>query len=152
MVFCAVLLTLFSFPTIADIIGIPRVIDGDTLEIADQRIRLYGIDAPEWDQTCTQDGKKHACGKSATNALTAMVTGREINCQRKDVDRYGRIVAVCFVGETDINARMVVLGWALAYRRYSMDYVDEEATAEASQSGMWAGEFVLPWKWRRGIP
>jgi endonuclease YncB( thermonuclease family) len=128
--------------------GTPLVIDGDTIEVAGQRIRLHGIDAPEWEQTCTKGAEQYSCGQAATTALKEMVADREVNCQGKDVDRYGRIVAVCSVGETDINARMAVLGWALAYRRYSMDYVDEEATAEVSRSGMWAGEFMKPWEWR----
>lgn len=136
-------------PQTESVEGTPLVIDGDTLEINGRRIRLHGIDAPEWDQTCTRGNEKYSCGQAATTALKEMVAGREVNCQGKDVDRYGRIVAVCVVGETDINARMVVLGWALAYRRYSMDYVDEEATAEASRAGIWAGEFVKPWEWRR---
>jgi endonuclease YncB( thermonuclease family) len=52
-------------------------------------------------------------------------------------------------GQIDINALLVEQGWALAYRRYSMDYVDEENTAEASRAGMWAGEFMKPWEWRK---
>ncbi len=50
----------------------------------------------------------------------------------------------------DINAWMVSQGLALAYRRYSLDYVDEEADAQAARRGIWAGEFVSPWEWRRG--
>jgi endonuclease YncB( thermonuclease family) len=128
--------------------GKPRIIDGDTVEVAEQRIRLHGIDAPEMKQTCTKGDKKYFCGQKATAVLKEMVAGREMNCQGKDVDRYGRIVAVCFIGETDINASMVEQGWALAYRRYSLDYMDEEARAKASRAGMWAGEFMNPWEWR----
>lgn len=116
--------------------------------MAEQRIRLHGIDAPEIRQTCTRGDEKYPCGQAATEALMKIAADKEISCQRKDVDRYGRIVAVCFVGETDINARMVVLGWALAYRRYSTDYMDEEAKAKASRVGIWTGEFMKPWEWR----
>ncbi len=50
----------------------------------------------------------------------------------------------------DINAWMVLEGLALAYRRYSHDYVDEEADDQAARRGIWASEFVRPWEWRRG--
>ena len=74
-----------------------------------------------------------------------------MTCQQKDIDRYKRIVAVCYMaeGQIDINGLMVEQGWALAYRKYSEDYVGQEATAKASQSGMWAGEFMRPWEWRK---
>ena len=73
-----------------------------------------------------------------------------VTCKEKDRDRYRRIVAVCFMGTHDFNAMMVRQGWALAYRRYSMDYVDEEREARKAGAGLWRGEFVPPWKWRRG--
>jgi len=148
LILSLVFLTLPSI-AVADVTGKPRVVDGDTIWIGETKIRLHGIDAPEMKQTCIKGDEKYSCGQAATVALKEMLTDRDVKCQGKDVDRYGRIVAVCFVGEVDINASMVVLGWALAYRRYSMDYVDEEATAKASRVGMWAGEFVEPWEWRR---
>jgi endonuclease YncB( thermonuclease family) len=64
-------------------------------------------------------------------------------------DRYGRLIAVCYIGTVDLNARMVRDGWALAYRRYASDYVAEETEARAAGSGIWQGQFVEPWKWRR---
>ncbi|MBL6934291.1 MAG: thermonuclease family protein [Alphaproteobacteria bacterium] len=143
------MLIAFSVPVYADVTGKPRIIDGDTIEVAGQRIRLHGIDAPEWGQTCARGDEEYSCGQAATEALKEMVADRKINCQGKDVDRYRRIVAVCFVGETDINARMVEQGWALAYRQYSSDYVGQEEAAKASRAGMWAGKFVKPWEWRQ---
>ncbi len=65
-------------------------------------------------------------------------------------DRYKRIIGRCTVAGEDLGAWMVLQGWALTYRRYSLDYVDEEADARAARRGIWAGEFVKPWKWRRG--
>ncbi len=134
-----------------DFYGKPRIIDGDTIELAGQRIRLHGIDAPEAKQICTREGQEYACGQEAIWALARIVEEHGVTCQQKDTDRYGRIVAVCYMaeGQIDINALLVEQGWALAYRRYSMDYVDEENTAEASRAGMWAGEFMKPWEWRK---
>ena len=132
----------------ADLTGKPRIIDGDTIAFGDQRIRLHGIDAPESKQTCTANGKPWNCGEEATFALAYLVGNHWIRCEEKDRDRYGRIVAVCYAGPHDLNAKMVSDGWALAYRRYSIDYVGEEKTARAKRVGIWRGDFTPPWKWR----
>ena len=134
----------------ADVTGKARVIDGDTVEIAAQRIRLHGIDAPEMRQSCRKEKATWPCGAEATKALRSMVQDAEVACEERDRDRYGRIVAVCFARGEDLNATIVRQGWALAYRRYSVDYVDAETSARAARAGLWAGEFVPPWEWRRG--
>ena len=64
-------------------------------------------------------------------------------------DRYGRLVAVCYAGDDDLNAMMVRDGWALAYRRYGKDYVSQETQARAAGAGLWQGNFVEPWEWRK---
>ena len=134
----------------ADITGQPRVTDGDTLSIDGQRIRLHGIDAPERQQPCYRDGKLWRCGKAAASALAGKIDRRPVTCEERDRDRYGRIVAVCYVGDEDLNAWMVLQGLAVAYRRYSLDYVDQETDAQLARRGVWATRFVLPWEWRRG--
>ncbi len=147
-----VLLVAFIFEGVAEhyVADAPTVTDGDTIRMGQNRIRLYGIDAPERDQTCSYDnGQIWYCGVSATEALRSFIAGSRVGCRQKDTDRYGRIVAVCFIGETDINAWMVRNGWAVAYRRYSRDYVDEETAAKNEGLGIWAGEFMTPEDWRR---
>lgn len=139
-----------SEPTPAEIIGQATVIDGDTLEIRGRRIRLHGIDAPESAQRCEADGAAYLCGQRAAFALADRIGRRTVTCAPKDIDRYGRAVAVCSAGGEDLNAFMVRHGWALAYREYSDAYVDEEAAARADGLGLWRGEFVPPWDWRRG--
>ena len=134
----------------AELSGRASVIDGDTIEIHGQRIRLHGIDAPESGQSCQARGEPWRCGQQAANALDRMLEGRAVSCSGRDVDRYGRIVAVCRVSGTDANAWMVDQGWALAYRRYSEDYVPLEIAAQRAQRGLWRGEFIEPWAWRRG--
>lgn len=131
------------------ITGRASVIDGDTIEIHGTRIRLFGIDAPESDQSCTVQGKAFRCGQRAAFALSDEIGNKVINCQPKDRDRYGRVVAVCLVDGKDINAWMVAKGWALAYRHYSSDYVTQEEQAAKSKIGIWQGEFVAPWVWRQ---
>lgn len=134
----------------ADLTGKPRIIDGDTIEMAGERIRLHGIDAPETKQTCQRaNGSEYRCGDMATFALVEIIETHWITCKGEKRDRYGRRIAVCFAGPYDINAQMVERGWALAYRKYSLDYVYEEASASSQGVGMWQGEFVEPWVWRR---
>jgi len=132
------------------IVGRASVIDGDTIEIHGTRIRLFGIDAPEGGQTCNAQGKAYRCGQKAALALSDRIGGKTVECRPKDRDRYGRVVAVCLVDGEDINGWMVAQGWALAYRYYSLDYVRQEQHAESAKAGMWHGQFVPPWDWRRG--
>ncbi len=146
---CVLLLLLPSARVEADMVGEARIIDGDTVEIGGERIRLHGIDAPESRQTCTVIGEEWRCGESATLALVDETSGQPVTCKGKKRDRYGRLIAVCYAGTDDLNAWMVREGWAVAYRRYSKDYVDEEVEARAAGKGVWRGDFTLPWKWRR---
>jgi endonuclease YncB( thermonuclease family) len=129
--------------------GIPKITDGDTIRIGSTRIRLHGIDAPEAKQTCTSDGKDWRCGWEATNALASIVGKHWVTCSKRDTDRYGRVVAVCRAGPINLNAWMVSNGWAVAYRRYSTEYVRDERDAKAGRRGLWRGEFMMPWDWRR---
>ena len=134
----------------ADITGKPRVIDGDTIHIGDTKIRLHGIDAPEMKQTCrTSKGKEQMCGVLSKQALERLVKGQDVTCKGDTRDRYKRLIAVCYVGQLNINEQMVADGWALAYRRYSTDYVRAETLAKSRREGMWRTEFVPPWKWRK---
>ena len=130
--------------------GVPSVIDGDTLDIHGQRIRLHGVDAPESNQLCRKSGQSVRCGQTAALALDGLIQHRPVACEQKDKDRYGRVVAVCRLGSTDLNAWMVQQGHALAYRSYSEDYVRQEAEARQAKRGVWAGAFDYPWDWRRG--
>ncbi len=97
-----------------EVTGIPMIIDGDTLEIHGQRIRLHGIDAPESRQICRLDGKPWQCGKDAANALADKIGRRTVACEELDRDRYRRIVAKCTVAGEDLGEWMVSQGLALA--------------------------------------
>lgn len=128
-----------------------RVIDGDTLEVAGERIRIWGVDAVEGRQICQRDGAPWRCGDDATAALEALVLDGVLVCDERDVDRYGRTVATCTVGGVDIGSELVRQGWALDYENYSKGaYAIEQLEAEAAQRGLWSGSFVPPWEWRKG--
>jgi endonuclease YncB( thermonuclease family) len=122
------------------------VIDGDTIRIGAAPFRLWGIDAPEASQKCA-DGW-HACA-AASRALQSFMDGRRIECQPRDRDRYGRTVALCRADGRDLGQSMVRAGMALAFTRYSTDYVDDEAAAKAARVGVHAHKgCAAPWHFR----
>ena len=149
MHFLAFALIFLTTPALADVAGVASVIDGDSLEIAGERIRLHGIDAPESRQQCRLDGKPWQCGKDAAIILADFINNRSVTCEDLGRDRYKRIIGRCTVAGDDLGEWMGLQGLALAYRHYSLDYVEEEADAQAARRGIWASEFVKPWEWRR---
>jgi endonuclease YncB( thermonuclease family) len=131
------------------ITGTAHAIDGDSITIKGHEIRLFGIDAPEGRQNCLSvAGKTLSCGRQAHSALARRLAGRTVTCAQVELDRYGRMIARCKTGNTDINRWMVAQGHALAYRRYSNDYTDAEAEARAGKRGIWRTIFKRPWVWR----
>jgi endonuclease YncB( thermonuclease family) len=133
----------------AQINGTPLVLDGDSLDFNGLRVRIFGIDAFERDQTCRRaDGSIYSCGQLAREALVIAIARNPVSCTRRDVDRYGRMVAICRTRDGDLGARLVLDGSALAYREYSTDYVDEEETAKRQRRGAWGGTFEAPWDFR----
>jgi endonuclease YncB( thermonuclease family) len=117
--------------------GVARVIDGDTLDVSGERVRLHGIDAVEAGQTCRpRQGPDWDCGTWVTERVRAMVEGREVACDFVEYDRYGRSVARCFLGGADIGRTLVQEGLAFAYRKYSMDYDLDEKAAFVADRGL----------------
>ena len=128
--------------------GSAKVIDGDTIVVDSQVIRLYGIDAPENGQRCkTARGKSYSCGKESEKALKALVESG-VSCTGSEFDNYDRLIAVCSNGNGDINRQMVLAGHALVFRKFSDTYIDEESAAEQSRAGIWQGQFEPPWEFR----
>lgn len=125
-----------------------RIIDGDTIVVDGEHMRLFGIDAPETRQICTLGGQPQRCGLMATEALREFIGSGTISCERRSTDRYGRTVAVCSVAGRDIGHAMVYSGWAIASIRYSNMYIDVESEARGSRRGLWDGQFEKPEQWR----
>jgi endonuclease YncB( thermonuclease family) len=139
----------------AELRGFAKVVDGDTLRIEGIPVRLDSIDAPELDQLCQQDGRPWLCGDSSTEALRMLAEGREVICITDGTDRYRRILAECWVSETDaiagtsLNAAMVRQGWALDYTKYSKGrHATEQLRAEIDGVGIWSSAFIPPEAWR----
>ncbi len=129
--------------------GRPVIIDGDSLDFGKVRVRLYGVDAFERDQLCKRaDGTHFPCGQDAKAMLGNLVGQDMVSCQKRTVDLYGRVVAVCRVADFDVGAELVKAGLALAYRHYSRDYINDEDEARAARRGAWEGSFEAPWDWR----
>jgi endonuclease YncB( thermonuclease family) len=149
------LITLTSPVVAQSLSGQADVVDVDTIAIRGEktRIRLYGVDGPESQQTCNDaSGARYLCGSKAADAL-APIIGRNgrVSCKEQDRDRYGRIVATCEANGRDIAGELIRQGWAVEYTQYSDGrYSDEEEEARRAKRGLWAGTFVKPWDWRRG--
>lgn len=125
--------------------GAAVVNDGDSITLGKERIRLSGIDAPEYSQTCQRNGADYACGKRAHEALVQLIGGQSVSCTGRRRDRYGRFLGDCTAGAVNLNRAQVEAGWAVAYGGYGA----EEAAARAKKVGIWAGTFERPQDWRR---
>ena len=133
-----------------------RVIDGDSIEMNKEKIRLFGIDAPEIKQIChDKNNKPYACGHVSKKFLRFYIdkySGYKIYCYYSERDKYQRIIGDCYVGENSIksiNRTMVSNGRAVAYLRYSEKYLDAQEIAKSKKRGLWAGNFDMPEDWRK---
>ncbi len=153
------LLAVTGHPALAEIAGMPKIIDGDTIEVQGQAIRLYGIDAPELGQACTIKERTYDCGMVARTALLDLTAGIAVTCKLVSAEaasaepgratedgRPGR----CFAQGYDLAEGMAYTGWALAQREVSAHYLVFEERAQAAGRGLWKGRFVTPWDWRGG--
>lgn len=143
----------FARPEPVTSVQLVHVIDGDSLTVrygdADLTIRLTGIDAVEYRQSCTRAGMQWPCGREARQALERIVGRGSLHCALAAKDRYGRTLAACRTRISsdgiDLGAEMVRQGWAIAS---GADYLTEEAAAETARRGIWQGDFTAPPDWR----
>lgn len=124
--------------------GTAAVTDGDSLSVSGIRVRLFGVDAPELNQNCYDNGSAVACGEMSKRRLESLIGDSEVTCHRKSTDPYGRMVAICQISGVDLGQAMVEAGWATAFRKYSEDYVPAEVRARAAKSGLWQWSFQTP--------
>ena len=130
--------------------GVPRIIDGDTVQFGDVRLQMEGLDAPQIDQLCLDgSGARWTCGVAAREHLKAEAGHDGWRCEVVGHNRYGRLLAKCVSGGSDIAGRLVRGGWAVASTSGSAKYLANEQEARAAGVGLWAGAFVAPIDWRQ---
>ena len=142
------------------IIGYAKVSDGDTIKISKYKIRLHGIDAPEMKQICERPYLKigfftmhedYLCGVMAKIKLQEFIEDKSIiECRVNDnKDFFKRYIGVCYKKKININQWLVEKGYAVAFVKYSNDYIKYEEIAKENKNGIWSGKFLMPWEWRK---
>ena len=151
----------FNIAHSKDINGKPKIVDGDTIHIKTYKIRLEGIDAPEMKQQCKKSflkisaiigfdfKKNYSCGIISKKKLTDKIDNKNLKCISMSKDRYKRHLATCYKDKINLNKWMVRNGFAVAYKRYSKDYIKDEEYARKNKLGIWKGTFIRPEKWRK---
>ncbi len=143
---------------INEISGNAQIIDGDTIKINSKKIRLHGIDAPEFEQMCKKPyltiifftfTKDYPCGKISTQKLQKKINNKVITCKILDIDRYKRLIGECYKRNLNLNSWLVSNGYAVAYKKYSKKYISNEINAKNEKKGIWQGKFEMPWEFRR---
>lgn len=138
-----------SGPAPGQISGAARAIDGDSMFVGRDEVRMKGIDAPEGRQSCTKDGQPWECGNAARDELRRLIGKDVVQCNVIERDKHNRLLATCSAAGRDLNAGMVASGMAVAYG----GYLREQGDAKAKRRGLWGSEFQQPREWRheRGI-
>lgn len=146
MIKLIIALVCLSAPVMAESL---RIVDGDTIDLGGTRYRINGIDAPEAGQKCrTEQGKDWACGTAATNTLYEITKDKPVTCEKLATDSYGRIVARCYAGKTDVARAMVEQGMAWAFLKFSDEYESVQTKAKTSKIGIWRGAAQPAWDFR----
>lgn len=129
--------------------GKARIIDGDSIKIGKNEIRLIGIDAPEWSQTCKDaNDKDYKCGMVATNYLKGLTKDTVLRCTITGIGYYKRLLGICLSEFTNINKKMVREGWAISYGD-DVSFYDEMLKSQESKKGIWQGRFEDPHIYRK---
>lgn len=92
---------------------VKHVIDGDTFDTENGRIRIWGIDTPERNEKGFYEARE---------ALANLIADSSLKCQIKDIDKYRRKVGQCFLNSQDIAIPMLEKGYAIEYKHFSKGY------------------------------
>ena len=132
----------------AQIRGVARVINADTLLINGYYVHLYGIDSPELSQYCANSqGRSYRCGVEAANWLKGWINGYNLDCSILQENNNRHLTGKCALGPYDIGAALINAGWAVADRGIN-DYKKAETSAKQDKRGLWSGSFYMPWVWK----
>jgi len=136
--------------------GVPKILDGKTLEINGQQVIMQDLDAPDLDQICFTKKKyyKFRCGVAAAEKLAKLISNQVLSCEGAKTNDQGILLATCWVGEApqriDIGEQAVMNGWAVYDPAQSARYKRVQAVARQLRQGLWRAKFVMPWDWRKG--
>ncbi len=120
-------------------------VDGDSIKLREQNVRLAYIDAPEYYQTCKDsEGKEYNCGIKAREKLERLMKLGELSCKTIGKDIYNRDMSECFVGDVNVNLEMVKSGWAVVYKSKDVAYLEAQKDAKRAKLGIWQGKFMKP--------
>lgn len=133
-------------PDITHLEGHPRLIDGDSLHLSGETVRMVGIDAPEGQQMCQRNGRAWPCGRDSTAELRKLISGNRVVCRFEGRDKHRRLLGTCRIGDRNLNQEMVERGYAVAFGKR---YLREEHAAKSGKRGLWSGEFERPRAWRK---
>ena len=126
-----------------------KIIDGDTINLNNEKIRFTGIDTPELKQTCNKNNEIIYCGIQARQLLINKIGKNKVNCVKEGKDQYKRTLAECFVNDLSLSRFLVREGYAFAYRKYSKKFIEDENFAKNNNMGIWSMKFEYPWDWRK---
>lgn len=132
-----------------------RVIDGDSFKAGEEEFRIYGIDAPEYRQTCSDEQLQlWNCGKVARNGLEAILRKEKYFCAVHARDQFGRTVVKCTSDRgADLGAQLTQRGLAASGQHFDeVIYPVEERMAQNAKRGVWRGDFLRPDIWRQQNP
>lgn len=133
--------------------GTAEILSGETLQVDGKIFRLRGIDAPELGQICTnKSGKSFDCGRISATGMMDLTAGTTVHCEPINSNEISPILAVCKAAGYDLSEGMVYTGWALADPQTGEDFSQFQQQAEDNKNGLWAGQFELPWVWRKSHP
>ena len=141
---------IFFFLTYNDVKSFEiKIVDGDTIHLNGEKIRFSGIDTPELKQTCKKNTEIIYCGIQAKEILIKKIGKNKVKCLNEGKDQYKRTLAECFINNLSLSSFLVRQGYAFAYRKYSMKFVEDEDYARLNKLGMWSMDFEYPWDYRK---
>jgi endonuclease YncB( thermonuclease family) len=138
-------LVLLAAVTASSGAGAQTVIDGDTIDYKGVVLHLWGIDAPEKGEICSDNW--HA-GQAAIDHLTSLMKGGNVTCALKSAEGSSRVAALCTAGGKDLSAEMVTAGLAWSLTRETDAYAVQETNAMAELRGVHAHPCLKAWEWR----
>lgn len=132
------------------IMGVSRVVKGDTLTVSGRVVRLYGVASPDITQTCAdKQGRGYRCGQQSVLWLSEWLSNNVLKCHILNEDKQGVLTGVCILGQYDIGAAIINAGWAVADTRQSKIYLAYQNQASNAKRGLWEGKFYMPWDWQK---